>query len=145
MQSLQMYPLAMEEWDFDALVSPLTPDLWSGQILLPGAQQHGRLNQVYESWVKPCFSQLTRVSVQTTEGVCCGDGSLSQAGLFQTGEQSGIRHSAAFLDEAAVKWGADCREGEGFPRRGSLAQRQRQATRTGLLFFTPLCPESTGR
>lgn len=42
-----MYPLAMEEWDFDAPVSPLAPDLWSEQILLPEAEQHGRLNPVY--------------------------------------------------------------------------------------------------
>lgn len=44
-QSLQMYPLVAEELDFD--VSPLTPDLWSAQILLPEAEQHTQLNQFY--------------------------------------------------------------------------------------------------
>lgn len=42
-----MYPLAMEEWDFDVPVSPLTPDLCSEQILHPEAEQRGRLNPVY--------------------------------------------------------------------------------------------------
>lgn len=42
-----MYPLAMEEWDFDVPVSPLTPDLWSEQILLPEAEQRGRLDPLY--------------------------------------------------------------------------------------------------
>lgn len=48
-QSLQMYPLVREEWDLDALVSPLTPEVWSEQILLPEAEHHSQLNHIYST------------------------------------------------------------------------------------------------
>lgn len=66
------------------------------------------------------------MSIHRSRGGRCGDGALSQVGLVHDGgEQRGIRCCVAFLNNAAataVNRGTNCREGEGFPRCGGLAQ-----------------------
>lgn len=66
------------------------------------------------------------MSIHRSGGCGCGDGALSQIGLIHDGgEQRGIRRCVAFLSDAAAAAVNRCinsREGEGFPRRGGLAQ-----------------------